>query len=114
MEGKDIIASGPVIIEDGKLLVDKDDKDDFYKIPGGRIEGIESLEETCCRETKEEINAEIEIIKPLISWQHQHYKFFFTLGLFNPHYNCFRSQSSISFTFSSNITWSSLADLPWS
>jgi len=63
---KYIIASGPVIIEDGKLLVNKDDKDDFYKLPGGTIEsGVETLEEACHRETKEENNAEIEIIRPL-------------------------------------------------
>jgi len=65
-EGKYIIASGPVIIEDGKLLVNKDDKDDFYKLPGGTIEeGIEDLEQACHREVKEENNAKIEIIKPL-------------------------------------------------
>ena len=63
---KYIIASGPVIIERGKLLVNKDDKDDFYKLPGGTIEeGIESLEEACHRETKEENNGSIKIIKPL-------------------------------------------------
>jgi len=66
MEMKTIIASGPVIIEDGKLLVDKDDKDDFYKLPGGTIkENSETLEEACHRKVKEEINGEIEIIKPL-------------------------------------------------
>lgn len=63
---KTIIASGPVIIENGKLLVNKDNKDDFYKLPGGTIEqGVETLEEACMREVKEENNAEIEIIKPL-------------------------------------------------
>ena len=63
---KTIIASGPVIIENGKLLVNKDNKDDFYKLPGGTIEqGIEDLEEACHREIKEENNAEIEIIRPL-------------------------------------------------
>ena len=63
---KYIIASGPVIIENGKLLVNKDDKDDFYKLPGGTIEtGIEDLEEACHRETKEENNGLIKIIKPL-------------------------------------------------
>jgi len=63
---KHIIASGPVIIEDGKLLVNKDDKDDFYKLPGGTIEqGVENLEEACIRETKEENNVDVEIIKPL-------------------------------------------------
>ncbi len=65
MEGKYIIASGPVIIEAGKLLVNKDDKDPFYKLPGGTVEGDESLEEACHRETKEENNGEIEIVKPL-------------------------------------------------
>lgn len=66
MLDKVIIASGPVIIENGKLMVNKDNKDDFYKLPGGTIEeGVESLEEACHREVKEENNAEIEIIKPL-------------------------------------------------
>src|SRR4030043_488253 len=64
-EGKFIIASGPVIIEKGMLLVNKDDKDDFYKLPGGTIEqGIEDLEKACHR-AKEENNGEIEIIRPL-------------------------------------------------
>lgn len=61
-----IVASGPVIIENGKLLVNKDNKDDFYKLPGGTIEpDTEDLEQACHRETKEENNADIEIIKPL-------------------------------------------------
>ena len=73
MQGKYIIASGPVIIEDGKLLVNKDNKDDFYKLPGGTVEqNAESLEEACHRETKEENNGLIEIIRPLhpmILWE---------------------------------------------
>jgi len=65
-EGKVIIASGPVILEGGKLLVNKDSKDDFYKIPGGTIEeGSTDLAESCRREVKEEINGEIEIVRPL-------------------------------------------------
>ena len=70
---KVIIASGPVIIEDGKLLVNKDNKDDFYKLSGGTInQGVESLEEAYHREIKEENNGEIEIIRPLypmILWE---------------------------------------------
>ncbi len=63
---KSIVASGPVIIENGKLLVNKDLKDDFYKLPGGTIEpDTDDLEEACHKETKEENNAKIEIIKPL-------------------------------------------------
>jgi len=62
---KTIIASGPVIIKNGKLLVDKDNKDDFYKLPGGTTKENETLEEACARRTKEETNAEIEIVNPL-------------------------------------------------
>lgn len=65
-EGRFIIASGPIIIEDNKLLVNKDNKDDFYKIPGGTIkEGVKNLEQACYDETMEENNAKIKIIKPL-------------------------------------------------
>ncbi len=45
----------------------------FYKLPGGRIdEYVENLEETCHRETKEEIDGVIEITKalhPLVLWK---------------------------------------------
>jgi ADP-ribose pyrophosphatase YjhB (NUDIX family) len=61
----EIIVSGPVILKQGKLLVIKEDKDDFYKLPGGRVEEDETLEETCIREIKEEINGEIIILKKL-------------------------------------------------
>jgi mutator protein MutT len=64
-EGKFLVASGPVIIENGRLLVDKDEKDDFWKLPGGTINEGEELEDACKRKVKEEINGEIEIIKPL-------------------------------------------------
>ena len=64
---KTIIASGPVIVEGNKLLVIKDTKDDFYKIPGGTVEEQDQgdLELTCKREFKEETNGEIEIIEKL-------------------------------------------------
>jgi 8-oxo-dGTP pyrophosphatase MutT (NUDIX family) len=65
MEVKKIIAYGPVIIEKGKLLVTLDDKDPFYKIPGGRSEPGESGVETCMRECREETGLEIEILKEL-------------------------------------------------
>ena len=65
MIGKFIVAYGPVIIEDGKLLVVKEDKDDFYKLPGGTIKEETDLEDACRREVKEEINGEIKIIKSL-------------------------------------------------
>jgi len=62
---KFIVASGPVIVEEGKLLVNKDDKDEFYKLPGGTVESGDSLIDACHKEFKEENNGKIEIIRPL-------------------------------------------------
>ncbi len=65
MEMKEIIAHGPVIIKAGKLLVSKDGKDDFYKIPGGRPEGDETPIQTLIREVMEETGLECEILEEL-------------------------------------------------
>ncbi len=85
---KAIVAAGPVIIENGKLLVNKDLKDDFYKIPGGTVEpGTEDLEEACYREAREENGAEIEIVKPLspmVIWKNPTTTE--TMGIFLIHY----------------------------
>ena len=62
---KKIVASGPVIVDHGKLLMIKDTKDNFYKIPGGTVKGKESLEETCLRELKEETGYKCRILKKL-------------------------------------------------
>lgn len=66
-----IVASGPVIIEDRKVLLNKHGDDNFWKFPGGRVENFDfddpsnSLETACKREVKEEMGIDIEIIKPL-------------------------------------------------
>lgn len=49
-----IEAHGLVVIYENKLLVSKDKKDGFYKIPGGRIENAETGKETAIRELEEE------------------------------------------------------------
>lgn len=63
------IASGPVIIENGKVLLDKEQKADHitnWLFPGGKAEEKdENVEQTCRREVKEELGIEIDIIKPL-------------------------------------------------
>lgn len=76
-KAKFIIASGPVIIENNKVLLNRhghgDDQDEnekkYWKFPGGRIEQIDissdALENACKREVKEEMGIDIEIIKPL-------------------------------------------------
>jgi len=60
---KIIIASGPVIVENNKVLLNKDAKDSFWKFCGGRVEDYESdLKETAKREVKEEMGLDIEIL----------------------------------------------------
>ena len=63
------IASGPVIIENEKVLLIKEHKKNKttpWMFPGGRVEDYEkTLEETCAREVKEEVGIDIKIIKPL-------------------------------------------------
>lgn len=62
-----IIASGPVIIENNKVLLNKHGDDNFWKFCGGRVEDFSklSLEEHAKREVKEEMGIDIEIIRPL-------------------------------------------------
>lgn len=70
-----VIASGPVIIENKKMLVVLDDKDNFLKFPGGSIFKNKTLKETCKIETKQEICVDIDIIKelePLMLWKKPH------------------------------------------
>ncbi len=59
---KIIIASGPVIVENNKVLLNKHGDDDFWKFCGGQVEGGETnLRETAKREVKEEMGLDIEI-----------------------------------------------------
>lgn len=58
-----IIASGPVIIEDNKVLLNKDAKDSFWKFCGGRVEDDEfNVKNVAAREVKEEMGLEIEFL----------------------------------------------------
>lgn len=58
-----IIASGPVIIEDNKVLLNKDAKDPFWKFCGGRVEDDEfNVKRAATREVKEEMGLEIEFL----------------------------------------------------
>lgn len=62
---KIIIASGPVIVEDGKVLLNQHGDTEFWKFCGGRVEDFEQdLVAHARREVKEEMGLEIEIIDP--------------------------------------------------
>ncbi|MFH1286757.1 MAG: NUDIX domain-containing protein [Candidatus Magasanikbacteria bacterium] len=70
-----IIASGPVIIENKKVLLNREKKESgitSWFFPGGEVEDFDkSLEEACRREVKEEMGIEVEIIKPLRTLLHK-------------------------------------------
>lgn len=58
-----IIAAGPVIVEGGKVLLNKDLKDSFWKFCGGRAEDDEfNVKNVASREVKEEMGLEIEFL----------------------------------------------------
>ena len=64
-----IIGSGPVIIENNKVLLNREKKkfgSELFMFPGGVVDDYEiPLEDTARREVMEELGIEIEIIKPL-------------------------------------------------
>lgn len=61
-----IIASGPVIIENDKVLLNKHGDDGYWKFVGGKAERFDvSLEEVAKREVKEEMGLEVELVRPL-------------------------------------------------
>ena len=60
---KIIIASGPVIIENDKVLLNQHGDTTFWKFCGGRVEDYETdLIENARREVKEEMGIGIEIL----------------------------------------------------
>ena len=62
---KIILASGPVIVEEDKLLLVKEGSTDFWKFPGGKIEDCDkTLIAIAKRESIEELNIGIEILNP--------------------------------------------------
>ncbi len=71
---KIIIASGPVIVENNKVLLNQHGDTDFWKFCGGRVEDMEqTLLVAAQREAKEEMGIDIEILKPepFITWTYK-------------------------------------------
>ena len=69
MPKETLIASGPVIIENNEVLLIKEKKGNHitpWFFPGGKKDKKDkNLQETCIRESKEEIGVEIKILKKL-------------------------------------------------
>ena len=66
---KIIIASGPVIVENDKVLLNKHGEDVFWKFCGGKVEDYNAnLADNARREVKEEMGVDIEVLdaKPYI------------------------------------------------
>src|SRR4030042_3982392 len=60
---KIISGSGPVIVEDDKVLLNQHGDTEFWKFCGGRVEDFETdLVENAKREVKEEMGIDIEIL----------------------------------------------------
>ncbi|MEF3691880.1 MAG: NUDIX hydrolase [Candidatus Moraniibacteriota bacterium] len=60
---KIIIASGPVIVEDNKVLLNQHGDTEFWKFCGGKIEDFDdNLIEAAKREAREEMGIRIEIL----------------------------------------------------
>jgi len=60
---KIIIASGPVIVEEGKVLLNKHGDTTFWKFCGGKVEDFDTdLISNARREAKEEMGIDLEIL----------------------------------------------------
>lgn len=70
------VASGPIIVEDGKILLNREKKEygiTNWLFPGGKLNNPdENLEDACKREIMEELGLEIKIIKKLKTLEMDH------------------------------------------
>ena len=73
-----IAVVGAVIFQSGKILAAKRKQGKtlggLWEFPGGKIEGGESPIEALAREIKEELEAEIEVVREIVTTVH-HYDF---------------------------------------
>ena len=54
-----------VALHDGHVLLHRSEQDDFWALPGGRCELLETSQEAICREMREELGAEIRVARLL-------------------------------------------------
>lgn len=79
---KERVACRGIIIKDGQILLSYEENTDQWFIPGGGIEGNESLEECCIREVSEETGYLIEIDKMYLTINEYYEEWFFQNNYF--------------------------------
>jgi len=68
-----------IAIHNNRILLHTTEKDDFWNLPGGRVEFNESTDQTIIREIKEELDIEVQINKLLFvnedffDYENKHY-----------------------------------------
>jgi len=55
--------SAAIIIHDDHVLIHRSEKDDFWALPGGRVEFFETSEDTIPREILEELGLESSVVR---------------------------------------------------
>lgn len=55
-----------IVVKDGKMLVSREEKSDYWLIPGGGREGDESLADCCARELLEETGYIVEPMEEIL------------------------------------------------
>lgn len=79
---------GAVIVREGRVLAAKRGKSKYayvahkYEFAGGKIEPGEGKEEALVREIKEELCADIRILRPFLTLEHEYPDFTITLYTF--------------------------------
>ncbi|MCE7995159.1 MAG: NUDIX hydrolase [Roseivirga sp.] len=69
-----------LIIKENHVLIQKDLKDDFWALPGGRVEFFENSSDTVVREIFEELGWKVQLVRPV--WFIEN---FFQIGITNFH-----------------------------
>jgi 8-oxo-dGTP diphosphatase len=64
--------AGNLVIEDGKILLLYREDEQYWEVPGGKVEDDESPTEAAVREAEEEIGVKVELRKPFYSGEFQH------------------------------------------
>ncbi len=69
-----------LFIKEDHILIQKDLKDDFWALPGGRVEFFETSADTVVREIHEELGWKVQVVRPI--WFIEN---FFQIGKTNFH-----------------------------